>query len=226
MKIVAHRGFASKYSENTLEALSEAVKIGATMVEFDVQFTKDLTPIMIHDDNFIRTTGLNLSVFEITQRELNVKVELNQICEIDEVMVWLKANQGVTAFVELKQESITFHGLEKCVKALCESCGSALNQCIFISFNPDAVKFAQEYGFQETGWIVLSYDEAAEKISKELSPDYLFADVEIIPDDDSKLWKGNWEWVVYEVTSLELASKLIERGVKFIETKEVEKMLI
>ena len=69
MKIVAHRGFASKYSENTLEALSEAVKIGATMVEFDVQFTKDLTPIMIHDDNFMRTTGLNFSVFEITYDE-------------------------------------------------------------------------------------------------------------------------------------------------------------
>jgi glycerophosphoryl diester phosphodiesterase len=225
VKIVAHRGFASKYSENTLEALSEAVKIGATMVEFDVQFTKDLTPIMIHDDNFIRTTGLDLSVFEITQSELN-KVELSQICEIIDVMVWLKANQGVTAFVELKQESITFHGLERCVKALCESCDSALNQCVFISFNPDAVKFAQECRFQETGWIVLNYDEVAEKISRELSPEYLFADVEIIPDDDSKLWEGNWEWVVYEITSLELASKLIERGVKLIETKEVGKMLI
>ena len=141
-------------------------------------------------------------------------------------MVWLKANQGVTAFVELKQESITFHGLERCVKALCESCDSALNQCIFISFNPDAVKFAQECGFQETGWIVLIYDEVAEKISRELSPEYLFADVEIIPEDDSKLWEGNWEWVVYEITSLELASKLIERGVKLIETKEVGKMLI
>ena len=225
LKVVAHRGYAAKYLENTLEALSEAVKAGATMVEFDVQFTKDLTPIMLHDDNFKRTMGLDLSVFEITQRELQGKVELKQISELEEVVVWLKANPGVKAFVELKQESIDMHGLEVCVNALRESCDSALDQCVFISFNPDSVKTAQEYGFVETGWVVLTYDEVGAKISEELSPDYLFADTEILPNDGSKLWEGIWEWVIYEVTSLEVASRLLERGVKIIESKEVEKML-
>ncbi|MEZ7837445.1 MAG: glycerophosphodiester phosphodiesterase family protein [Flavobacteriales bacterium] len=225
VKVVAHRGYAAKYLENTLEALSEAVKAGATMVEFDVQFTKDLTPIMLHDDNFKRTMGLDLSVFEITQRELQGKVELKQISEVEEVVIWLKANPGVKAFVELKQESIDMHGLEVCVNALRESCDSALDQCVFISFNPDSVKNAQECGFMETGWVVLTYDEVGEKISEELSPDYLFADTEILPNDGSKLWEGIWEWVIYEVTSLEVASRLLERGVKIIESKEVEKML-
>lgn len=225
VKVVAHRGYAAKYLENTLEALSEAVKAGATMVEFDVQFTKDLTPIMLHDDNFKRTMGLDLSVFEITQRELQGKVELKQISEVEEVVIWLKANPGVKAFVELKQESIDMHGLEVCVNALRESCDSALDQCVFISFNPDSVKNAQECGFMETGWVVLTYDEVGEKISEELSPDYLFADTEILPNDGSKLWEGIWEWVIYEVTSLEVASRLFERGVKIIESKEVEKML-
>ena len=225
VKVVAHRGYAAKYLENTLEALSEAVKAGATMVEFDVQFTKDLTPIMLHDDNFKRTMGLDLSVFEITQRELQDKFDLKQISEVEEVMVWLKANPGVKAFVELKQESIDMHGLEVCVNALRESCDFALDQCVFISFNPDSVKNAQECGFMETGWVVLTYDEVGEKISEELSPDYLFADTEILPNDGSKLWEGIWEWVIYEVTSLEVASRLLERGVKIIESKEVEKML-
>ena len=225
MKVVAHRGYAAKYSENTLEALSEAVKAGVTMVEFDVQFTKDLTPIMLHDDNFKRTMGLDLSVFEITQRELQGKVELKQISEVEEVVIWLKANPGVKACVELKQESIDMHGLEVCVNALRESCDSALDQCVFISFNPDSVKNAQECGFMETGWVVLTYDEVGAKISEELSPDYLFADTEILPNDGSKLWEGIWEWVIYEVTSLEVASRLFERGVKIIESKEVEKML-
>jgi glycerophosphoryl diester phosphodiesterase len=195
------------------------------MVEFDVQFTKDLTPIMLHDDNFKRTMGLDLSVFEITQRELQGKVELKQISEVEEVVIWLKANPGVKAFVELKQESIDMHGLEVCVNALRESCDSALDQCVFISFNPDSVKNAQECGFMETGWVVLTYDVVGEKISEELSPDYLFADTEILPNDGSKLWEGIWEWVIYEVTSLEVASRLLERGVKIIESKEVEKML-
>jgi len=225
VEVVAHRGYAAKYLENTLEALSEAIKAGATMVEFDVQFTKDLTPIMLHDDNFKRTMGLDLSVFEITQRELQGKIELKQISEVEEVMVWLKSNPGVKAFVELKQESIDVHGLEVCVKTLRESCDPALNQCVFISFNPDAVKVAQEYGFMETGWVVLSFDEVGAKVSQELSPDYLFGDKEILPDDGSKLWGGSWKWVIYEVTSLEVAARLIARGVKIIESKEVEKML-
>ena len=226
VKVVAHRGYAAKYLENTLEALSEAVKAGATMVEFDVQFTKDLTPIMLHDDNFKRTMGLDLSVFEITQRELQDKLELKQISEVEDVVVWLKANPGAKAFVELKQESIDMHGLEVCVNALRESCDSALDQCVFISFNSDSVKNAQECGFIETGWVVLTYDEVGAKISEELSPDYLFADTEILPNDGSKLWEGIWEWVIYEVTSLEVASRLLERGVKIIESKEVEKMLL
>ena len=226
VKVVAHRGYAAKYLENTLEALSEAVKAGATMVEFDVQFTKDLTPIMLHDDNFKRTMGLDLSVFEITQRELQDKLELKQISEVEDVVAWLKANPGVKAFVELKQESIDMHGLEVCVNALRESCDSALDQCVFISFNSDSVKNAQECGFIETGWVVLTYDEVGAKISEELSPDYLFADTEILPNDGSKLWEGIWEWVIYEVTSLEVASRLLERGVKIIESKEVEKMLL
>ena len=77
----------------------------------------------------------------------------------------------------------------------------------------------------ETGWVVVSYDDVGEKISKELSPDYLFGDNAILPDDGSKLWEGYWKWVIYDVTSLEVASKLLLRGVKIIESKEVEKML-
>ena len=140
-------------------------------------------------------------------------------------MVWLKANPGVKAFVELKQESIDMHGLEVCVKTLRVTCDAALDQCVFISFNPDSVKTAKKCGFMETGWVVLSYDEVGAKISKELSPDYLFGDNGILPDDGSKLWEGCWEWVIYDVTSREVASRLIARGVKIIESKEVEKML-
>ena len=226
MNIVAHRGYASKYSENTLEALNEAVKAGAKMVEFDVQFTKDLTPIMLHDDNFKRTTGFDRSVFDITLSELKEQPKLHNICELEDVVAWLQANPGVKAFVELKQKSIDHHGLETCVQKLHKSCSPVLDQCVFISFNADAVKIAQDIGFKETGWVILRYDGACAEISKKLSPDYLFADIQILPQDDSKLWQGNWEWVIYEVVSRKVALGLIKRGVGFIETKEVEKMLL
>ncbi|PCJ81889.1 MAG: hypothetical protein COA49_02695 [Bacteroidetes bacterium] len=224
-KVVAHRGYASKYPENTLIALQEAVNVGAKMVEFDVQLTKDGVPVMLHDENFKRTTGLNLSVFEINSKELDSKVELKNVSRLDDVMVWAKNNPEIITFVELKQESITFHGLEKCVAALRASCDTALSQCVFISFNPDSVKMAQDLGFEKTGWVLLSYDEVGESISRKLKIEYLFADEEILPQGEENLWKGDWEWVIYEVVSKEVANKLYDRGATIVESKEIEKML-
>lgn len=225
MRVVAHRGFASKYLENTITALDEAVKVGAEMVEFDVQLTKDGVPIMIHDDNFKRTTGLDLSVFEINKKDLQNHVALKSVSSVEEVMVWLQANPKVTAFVEIKQQSILFHGLEKCMKALKEVCESAIAQCVLISFNPFAVEAAIKTGFRQTGWVVISYDVAGEKIARNINPNYLFADTEILPEGKGKLWEGHWDWVIYEVVSKEVARKLHPRGVNIIETKEVEQML-
>lgn len=225
MRVVAHRGFASKYLENTITALDEAVKVGAEMVEFDVQLTKDGVPIMIHDDNFKRTNGLDLSVFEINKKDLQNHVALKSVSSVEEVMVWLQANPKVTAFVEIKQQSILFHGLEKCMKALKEVCESAIAQCVLISFNPFAVEAAIKTGFRQTGWVVISYDVAGEKIARNINPNYLFADTEILPEGKGKLWEGQWDWVIYEVVSKEVARKLHPRGVNIIETKEVEQML-
>ena len=225
MSVVAHRGYASKYLENTITALNEAVKVGAEMVEFDVQLTKDGIPIMVHDDNFKRTTGLDLSVFEINKKDFQNHVALKAVSSVEEVMVWLQANPKVTAFVEIKHESILFHGLEKCMKVLKEVCETALAQCVLISFNPYAVEAAIKTGFHQTGWVVISYDVAGEKMARNINPNYLFADTEILPEGTGKLWEGRWEWVIYEVVSKEVARKLHPRGVDIIETKEVEKML-
>lgn len=225
MKVVAHRGYASKYLENTITALDEAVKVGAEMVEFDVQLTKDGVPIMIHDDNFKRTTGLDLSVFDLNKKDLHNHIALKSVSSVEEVMVWLQGNPRVKAFVEIKQESILFHGLEKCMKALKEACETALAQCVLISFNPYAVEEAIKTGFHQSGWVVISYDAEGEKTARKINPNYLFADTEILPEGTGKLWAGQWNWVIYEVVSKEVARKLHPRGVDLIETKDVEKML-
>ncbi|CAI4233283.1 unnamed protein product [Auanema sp. JU1783] len=52
---VGHRGMGSSYTkcanfrENTIHSLNEAARKGADYVEFDVQLTKDLVPIVYHD---------------------------------------------------------------------------------------------------------------------------------------------------------------------------------
>ena len=39
LRLIAHRGYAARYPENTRESLAAAVEAGARYIEFDVQLT-------------------------------------------------------------------------------------------------------------------------------------------------------------------------------------------
>jgi len=47
--IIAHRGFARLFPENTLPAFQGAYDLGADGVELDVQLSSDGVPVVIHD---------------------------------------------------------------------------------------------------------------------------------------------------------------------------------
>jgi glycerophosphoryl diester phosphodiesterase len=55
--VIAHRGGSMENPENTLQAFSHAVAIGAHMLETDVRITKDGIILVCHDDNFHRLCG-------------------------------------------------------------------------------------------------------------------------------------------------------------------------
>uniref|UniRef100_A0A8C6UJC2 Glycerophosphodiester phosphodiesterase 1 n=1 Tax=Neogobius melanostomus TaxID=47308 RepID=A0A8C6UJC2_9GOBI len=54
---IAHRGGGHDAPENTLAAIREASKNGATGVELDLQFSADGVPILMHDETVDRTTN-------------------------------------------------------------------------------------------------------------------------------------------------------------------------
>jgi len=54
--IAAHRGYRARRAENTLLAF-KAAKGKCDFIELDVGFSKDLIPIIIHDDTLERTTN-------------------------------------------------------------------------------------------------------------------------------------------------------------------------
>jgi len=56
--IAAHRGDRSKQPENTLSALISSVG-KCDFMEIDVQLTKDLIPVIIHDDTLGRTSNIS-----------------------------------------------------------------------------------------------------------------------------------------------------------------------
>jgi len=56
-KIIAHRGGGSLAPENTLEAFQCGFNLGFRAVEFDVMLTKDLVPVVVHDEELGRTVA-------------------------------------------------------------------------------------------------------------------------------------------------------------------------
>ncbi len=76
--IVAHRGGAKEFTENTIEAFQRAGKIGALAIETDIRLTKDGVVVIYHDDNVGRVEGMPFGtkgplVADVNYAELTAK---------------------------------------------------------------------------------------------------------------------------------------------------------
>lgn len=70
-RLIAHRGDMTTYPENSLLAIQAAVELGFSYIELDIQLSKDYVPIVIHDKNLKRTTGVNKNVRDLNSDEIN-----------------------------------------------------------------------------------------------------------------------------------------------------------
>lgn len=67
---ISHRGGAGENYENTLTAFKRAVAVGTDMLELDCQLTKDNQVVVCHDNNLLRSTGVNKSISEFNYKDL------------------------------------------------------------------------------------------------------------------------------------------------------------
>lgn len=70
MKIIGHRGARGEAPENTLGGFQYIQDLGIRAVEFDVRQLKDNSLIIMHDDDFIRTTTQSKNLYECTEQDL------------------------------------------------------------------------------------------------------------------------------------------------------------
>ena len=233
--LIAHRGYAKHYPENTLVALEAALKVGACYVEFDVQLTADGVPVVYHDDTLQRTTGIDQRLLSMTAEQLkglyaNETARLGDkftdvaIPTLAEAVALLKKWPHATAFVEVKEESLKAFGIENAVKAVLKVLQPMLDQCVLISFDRLALRCARAMQPVRVGWVMHQWDSATRGAATALAPNYLFCNYKKIPADDV-LWIGPWQWALYEVTNPEVALLLAARGASLIETMAIGEML-
>jgi glycerophosphoryl diester phosphodiesterase len=232
--LVAHRGDAREYPENTLPAFNSALELGVRFLELDIHLSADGVPIVIHDHHLERTTGRRGVVFDLPAGELaqidagepqrfGDRFRGTRIPLLKDVVALVKGRPEVTVFVEIKRASLAHFGHDQVVSAVVNAIRPVGGQCVVISFDLHAVHRARQLGGVPIGWVLTKYDPHSRMKYEALQPEYLFCDHKALPPS-GELWRGPWRWVMYEVETLELALELATRGAHYIETMAVREM--
>ncbi len=236
LRFVAHRGWAARYPENTLESLTAAVDTGARYIEFDVQLTRDQVPVLLHDDNFARTAGVGRSVFDLDAADL-ASIEVNEadrfgdqfsnvhVPRLEQIASALAGWPGVTAFVELKRQSVGHFGAATMARQVLAQLQPVLDRCVVISFVHEAVTEVRRLEDIPIGWVIRTWDEQTRAKASAAAPEYLFCRHTILPTNNTPVWPGPWKWICYGVSDLSLAMALAKRGVHFVSTFEIGELL-
>lgn len=67
---IAHRGASAYKPENTMEAFTEAVALGADIIEMDIRQTSDGHLVLLHDETVDRTTDGTGLISELTLKQV------------------------------------------------------------------------------------------------------------------------------------------------------------
>ena len=233
-RLVVHRGDMSTYPENSMLAFQAAIELGFTYVELDIQLSRDRVPIVIHDDNLKRTTGIDKNVRDLAADEINAiylnsstqsenRNELLKINTFKQVVEKLSVYSKITVFVEIKRQSIEHFGLSQVVDQVLDAQMGAKFNIVIISFVGEVIEYIKSVQSYPTGFVLEKYNKKYLLKAKELQPDYLFCNIKKI-NKPSDLWDGLWRWVLYDITNPSFAYELLEQGVDLIETGDIKKL--
>ncbi len=234
-KLVAHRGFMQCYPENTRCGLQAALESGACFIEFDVQMNADQDFIVIHDDNFERTAGLQQSVFNTTSKDcLEISVHEPErfaeqfypetICSLTDILEQIENYPQTTAFVEIKQASLQHWGLNRVMDKLLTVLKPYASHCMLICFDDAAIEYTKFNSDLATGWVLHKYDQAHYHRAQQLQADILMCNYRKIPHGESP-WREFKRWMLYDIIDPEMAIQYGTQGVELIETADIGGML-
>ncbi|MHB1566100.1 MAG: glycerophosphodiester phosphodiesterase family protein [Acidiferrobacter sp.] len=226
IELVAHRGYAHRYPENTLLALDAAAAAGARYVEVDVQLSADGVPVLFHDHDCARLCGVPgaidtrpfaaIRALSASERgRFGDAFVDNRIASVADLAEWLGCHPTVTAFVEIKRQAVARFGAAAVVEATWQALQAVLAQTVLISFSLPALAVGRRR-WPAIGVVAAQFADLYRPAAQALASDYLFCDITGLPASGSL--GSTAPLVVYEVDDADTARALVARGVGLIET--------
>ena len=233
--LVDHRGLQSRYPENTAIALKKAIDKGACAIELDIQFSADCLPIIYHDPDLQRVSGIQGNVWDYPRKEilgisayeperLGNRFKTETIAPLEAIVDLLKENPQVTAFVELKEESIAHCGRDLMLERVMNILAPVKPQVVLISYDYCLVEAARKAQWGQVGVVLKQWQDLETDTVKNIGSDYIFVDHEKMPQQISGLDTIKSILVAYEVGDIALGKELINKGVSMLETFELERL--
>ena len=235
-QLIAHRGFSLCYPENTLLAIEQAFIAGACYVECDVHLTRDGEPVLLHDVELQRTTGQpgNINSLKLEQiknvsahfeSRFGQKYVAEPIPTLAQLVSVMSKWRERRVFVEIKRATIREFGREFVLQKVIDVVEPIANKVIIISFDYEIMQLVKNNKSFQTGWVIEEWSSSNLKLAAQLKPDYMFVDHECIPEKLATLPSVSWHWVLYEIDSVEIADKWLQKGATFIETNDIGGLL-
>ena len=226
--VVAHRGLASKYPENTLVGIRAALSAGARFLEVDLQLSADGVAFVHHDWETLRTCGLEgvigdrpaeeLSTLSASYSERFGEAFLGEpLPRLSELAELLMPHAGVTTFLEVKPQSVERFGADAVLDAILPFAEPLGDGAVLLSFSQELLKTARSRSPLARGVACERYEELTEAMLQEIDPEHVFCDVRSLPPDGPLGIDGRL-LTVWEVVDPELAQNLLRRGVNLIES--------
>jgi len=198
--ISGHRGYSSKYPENTLLSFQAAIELGVDMLELDLHLSADGVIMVMHDKTLDRTTNGKGLLRERTCAQLK---ELDaggwkesyfqglRIPTFEEFLTLTKPHENLLFSVEIKEEPDDIACTDAAI-AMTDAFGM-MDRCVFTSFNAAVTDHIHDkYGLPNLGyWDKYMRNVKPDSISKLWSVGVPMPDVS---REHTDMWRARGIW--------------------------------
>jgi glycerophosphoryl diester phosphodiesterase len=227
-ELIAHRGYALRYPENTLPAVAAALQAGARYLEIDVQLSADGVPVLFHDADLQRLCAAPGAIADYPLPQLGglrahepgrfgERFREVPIPTLDAAVALLAGWPRALLFVEVKAEAFAAFERETVFRRVAAALAPIGARAVLISFDQAFLAMARRRGWPALGLVRESWVALLEPDMRALAPEYLFTDVERLPSS-GRLARPGARLAVYEVADAQRALELAARGCELIET--------
>lgn len=206
--VVAHRGGAGDWTENSLLAFAHSASSGADAVEMDARSTRDGVQVVHHDASII----VNGKKHEIRNLKLARLRQLKpSVCTLDEALAAAAAG-GLEVNLELKNTA----NAKLCVQLIKKY--NLQNRVMYISFLPDQLQKVKK--LDSSARLGLCFHETPANLretASRLKLKYLFQDMEYLTEANLKTWQdAGYKVGVWTVNDAKAIQKWLGLGVDYL----------